>query len=262
MAAAAISRRWNGEYGFLIGNLLMKDFRVRYRNMSLGLGWSVANPLVMMGVLTFVFTKVMPNPGVKNFPAFVLCGLVPFNFFSISWVAGTVSLIENAGLVKRTTFPREIIPLTSVLANCVHFAIQMVLLLILVLSAGYKPNINWLYLPAIAALEVVFVCGLALAFSAIDVYVRDTRYVVESANTVLFWLVPVFYSFTIIPPQYAEVYNLNPVAAVVMAFRNVLLEDKTPATSLMLKMVAVSFATFMVGLFVFRRLRQRFYDYL
>jgi ABC-type polysaccharide/polyol phosphate export permease len=262
MAAAALSTRWNGEYRFLIGNLLLKDFRVRYRNMSLGFGWSVANPLVMMGVLTFIFTKVMPNPSIKNFPAFVMCGLVPFNFFSISWVAGTVSLIDNAGLVKRTVFPREIIPLTAVLANCLHFAIQLSLLLLLVLFSGYSPNINWLYLPVIAALEVVFVCGLALAFSAIDVYVRDTRYIVESANTVLFWLVPVFYSFTIIPEKYVEIYKLNPVAAVIMAFRNILLEDKTPATSLMLKLFAVSAVTFLLGMFIFRRLRQRFYDYL
>src|SRR5260370_1262900 len=115
------------------------------------------------------------------------------------------------------------------MANCLHFAIQIALLLILVLASGYKPNVNWLLLPVIIALEIVFVCGLSLAFSALDVYVRDTRYVVESANTVLFWLVPIFYSFTIIPPQYLDVYYLNPIAAVVMAFRNILLEDKMPA---------------------------------
>jgi lipopolysaccharide transport system permease protein len=215
-----------------------------------------------MGVLTFIFTRVMPNTSSPHFPAFVLCGLVPFNFFSLSWLSGTVSLIENAGIIKRTKFPREIVPISSVLANCLHFAIQIALLLILVIGSGYMPNRNWLLLPVVIALEIVFVCGLALAFSAFDVYVRDTRYVVESANTVLFWLVPIFYSFTIIPPQYLDVYYLNPIAAVVMAFRNILLEDKMPAFTLLSKLALVSTGTFLVGLAIFRRLKLRFSDYL
>jgi lipopolysaccharide transport system permease protein len=205
---------------------------------------------------------VMPNTSSPHFPAFVLCGLVPFNFFSLSWLTGTVSLIENAGIIKRTKFPREIVPISSVLANCLHFAIQIGLLLILVVASGYMPNVNWLLLPVVIALEIVFVCGLALAFSALDVYIRDTRYIVESANTVLFWLVPIFYSFTIIPPQYLDVYYLNPIAAVVMAFRNILLEDKMPAFSLLTKLTLVSTSTFLIGLAIFRRLKLRFSDYL
>ncbi len=259
--ASALTSRWTGEYRFLIGNLLLKDFRVRYRNMSLGFGWSVASPLVMMGVLTFIFTLVMPNK-IEHFPAFVLCGLVPLNFFSLSWLTGTVSLIDNAGLIKRTTFPREIIPIASVLANCLHFAIQICLLLILVVSSGYKPNVYWLFLPVIIALEIVFACGMALAFSALDVYVRDTRYVVESVITVLIWMVPIFYDSNIIPQQYRVVYHLNPIAAAIMAFRNILLENKMPAFSLVSKLTLVSMVTFIVGLLIFRQLKRRFYDYL
>jgi ABC-type polysaccharide/polyol phosphate export permease len=108
----------------------------------------------------------------------------------------------------------------------------------------------------------VFVCGMALAFSAIDVYVRDTRYVVESAITVLIWMVPIFYDSNIIPEQYRVIYSLNPIAAAVMAFRNILLENRLPAFSLVSKFALVSVFTFSVGLLLFRRLKVRFYDYL
>jgi lipopolysaccharide transport system permease protein len=257
-----VAARWGGDFRFLMRNLLLKDFRVRYRNMSLGLGWSVANPLVMMAVLTFVFTKVMTGSDSRSFPAFVMCGLVPFNFFALSWLIGTVSIVENAGLIKRVRFPREIIPISTVLANTLHFAIQIVLVLVLVVISGYPPTRHWVWIPIVAAFEVIFVCGMALMFSALDVYVRDMRYLVESANTVLFWLVPIFYSFSIIPEQYHPIYRLNPVAAVVMAFRNVLLEGRPPAQTLLLNLVLVSSISLGLGFLVFNVLRRRFYDYL
>jgi ABC-type polysaccharide/polyol phosphate export permease len=250
-----------GDYVFLTQNLILKDFKVRYRNMSLGIFWSLLNPLVMMTVLWFVFTKILPSK-IPHFGVFVLCGIVPYNVFALAWAAGTNSLVENATLVKRTPFPREIIPVAAVLSNCLHLSAQVLLLLTFALAAGAGGNVYWCWLPVIWAFEIVFVIGLSFIFSALNIYIRDVRYVVESANVVLFWLVPIFYPFSIIPSAYREIYQFNPVAALVLASRNILLEGTAPPTSLLIKLAFSSTLVFSIGLLIFRRLRAGFYNHL
>ncbi len=255
------NRAWGGDYLFLLQNLMQKDFRIRYRNMSLGVFWSLLNPLVTMAVLTFVFTVIYPNPR-PMYPIFILCGIIPFNFFSFAWGVGTNSLIDGAAFVKRVAVPREVIPVASVLSNCLHLVIQIALLLFVVLVFGKPINRHWVWLPVIWVLYIIFVCGLTLITSALNVFVRDIRYLVESFNAVLFWLVPIFYDFEAVPAKYVDIYAYNPVAAVILALRKVLLQQSAPPGFLLLKLAGVSIGSLIVGAFVFRMLRRRFYDYL
>ena len=257
-----MQRRWKGDYLFVLENLVLKDFRIRYRNMSLGILWSLINPLVMMGVLTFVIGHIYGKEQPAYFPLFILCGQIPYLFFTASWLSGTQSVVVNAPLVKRVPLPREIVPIAAVLSNCVHLAIQVALMLALTFYFHLAPSWFWLWLLPLWALYIVFVCGVSLLSSAISVFIRDTQYVVESFNVVLFWLVPIFYSWEIIPAKFAVVYKVNPVAALALAMRNILIDRQSPPQTLIVNMVIAAAVALGLGLIVFGKLKRRFYEYI
>ena len=252
---------WNGDYKFLLKGLILKDFRIRYRNMSLGVFWSLLNPLVMMGVLTIVFTKIFPSPA-PDFPIFVLTGIVAFNFYSMATATGAGAIVDNLGLIKRVPVPREIIPISSVLSIFIHIAIQLALLLALVVLFGKGIGVLWLWLIPLWGLALAFCCGLGLLFSAVTVYIRDTRYAVESINSVMFWLVPIFYPVTFVPERWRGLYMMNPIADLVVGTRNVLIDRTSPAPMLLVNMTVVTVVTVIIGFVVFRSLKNRFYNYL
>jgi ABC-type polysaccharide/polyol phosphate export permease len=254
--------QWIADYPFVLQNLVLKDFKVRYRNMSLGVLWSLLNPFIMMGVLVFVFTNVFPDRTTHAFPLFILCGLVPFNFFTAAWSGGMVSVTDNGGLVKRVRLPRFLLPVSSVLANCIHMLIQLAILLALAMAFGFGVNRFWAWLPVIWLFEIIFVVGLVMATAALDVYVRDLRYIIDSIIRVMFWIVPVFYGMESVPLKFRGLYEYNPVAALVIALRKIVIDAAAPDPALLMKLGFSSLAMLAVGWLIFRRLQNRFYEQL
>ena len=244
---------------YVLSNLVIKDFKVRYRNMSLGIFWSLVNPLIMIGVLTYVFTFVFENDR-PHFALFLLIGLLPYNFFSLAWSTGTESVVLNGPLIKRVPFQRELVPISVVLGNAIHYLLQITLLLV---AVGFLLGVNaqWLWLPIIITLQVAFVCGISLITSALNVYYRDIQYLVQAINMVFFWIVPIFYGFDQVDSSVSWLYEINPVAAVILIMRRVLLYQIDPGLAL-IKVAAITVLTLWAGYAVFRRMQKDFSDYL
>lgn len=249
---------------YALRNLVIKDFRIRYRNMSLGVAWSVLNPLVMLSILLIVFTVVYPQRGQAYFPVSVLIGLVSFNFVSLCIPAAANSIIEHAPLVKKVNFPRQILPISVVLSQSIQVLVQIGLIAIFVLAFRVPLTVKTLLAPLIVVILLTFVIGAGLLVSALNVVFRDTRYIVESLLTVLFWLSPVFYPLTIVHQKFPRwlfgLYILNPLAGCVEGLRRVILQNAYPDGVSLGVAGVVSVTTLVVGFTVFARIQRRFAD--
>jgi ABC-type polysaccharide/polyol phosphate export permease len=155
-----------------------------------------------------------------------------------------------------------VVPIAAVFSNCVHLTIQIALMLGLTFYYHLAPSWFWLWLLPLWALYITFVVGVSLLSSAISVFIRDTQYVVESFNVVLFWLVPIFYSWEKIPQKYAVIYNLDPVAALALAMRNILIGRQPPPSTLIVNMLIAAAVALGIGLIVFGKLKRSFYEYI
>lgn len=245
--------------------LVLKSFRVRYRNMALGVLWSVISPLIMLGVLAFVFTQVYPSrdPTI-HFPLFLLIGLVHFNSFSRMLPAGTMSVVEHSSIIKKVAFPRIIVPLAVVVAQLVDVCILLLLLIGFILGFGLPltPMFGWVL--AAVVVEVIFAAGIGMACAALNVYYRDTMYLVESWLTVFFWLTPVFYALDVIRERLPEglyrLYLLNPLAGCIETSRRAILYQAMPDWQAAGSAAAVAVVTFVFGAFLFQRLQRGFTD--
>jgi len=250
-------------YRELVKNLILRDLKARYKNSVLGFLWSLLNPLLTMLVFTVVFTFMMPNNRIAKFPVFLLCALLPWNFFQTSLMGCVNSIVGNAALVKKVYFPREVLPLSTVLSNLVNFLLAL-LVLFAMLFLFRIPLTKWaLWLPFVMVTQVIFTLGVGLLLAAVNVFYRDTAVIMGVVLQAWFFLTPVFYPIDILPTEryvaglnlnlHRLTYILNPMASIVSSYRVILYHGAPPALNFMLRTFATAVAVLVLGYLIFSR---------
>ena len=244
-----------------------RDLRARYVNSALGLWWAVIQPLALLALYTFVFSRVMgvrlsENAGTGEFALYLFCGLLPWLAVSDGLTRASSVLIEQAPLIKKVVFPSEILPIHVVLSAVIVEIVGLAVFLLVVLLLGRVPGPVILTLPFVMILQVLFTTGLAWLLAVFAVYLRDVRQVVGLGLTLWMFLTPIVYQAALVPPEYRWVLDLNPMTTIVAAYRGALLENRLPALEPLLVFAAVSMVVFIAGHWVFTRAKPAFADLL
>jgi ABC-type polysaccharide/polyol phosphate export permease len=243
---------------------MVRDIKAQYKQALLGYAWILVVPLAQLGILTFVFTtaiRITPNRE-GPFSLFLLTGLLPWNFFVNAVTGGTGSLLTGANVLKSLFFPRELIVIAAVLIRIVDLAASLLILAVLVIWSGQHLSWNALWLPPLFFIHLTFIVGIALPLAACNLHFRDTRFLVGTALSLLFFLTPIFYSSQSVPSQYAFVYDLNPNARLIEAYRWALLQNVAPPLESLIWAGVLSVATLIVGYWFFKKMEPTFADYV
>lgn len=246
----------------LYSNLVLRELRSKYKRSFLGWAWSLAYPLATMVVYTLVFKyflHIKPAPGdpsgLNIYALFLLCALLPWNFFQMSVNSCIGSLTANESLIKKSYFPREVLPAATVGANLVSHLIEMGLLLVALVAFG-----NWraaLWLPVVLLLTLImaiFGLGFGMMLSVFNVYFRDIQHFMGILFLAWVYLTPIIYPITVVPPKYQTLLKLNPMTDASLSYRAVLYDGRAPGWLQLTYFTVWAIVMLVVGLLVFNRL--------
>lgn len=211
----------------LLTSLIFSDIRIKYKGSALGLFWSMLSPALTLAIYYMVFSIFLKN-GIPNFAVYLFSGLVVWNMFQNSVNSATGVIVDRAGLVKKVSFPREILALSNVGAAVIYFFVQLSVLALFLAAIGHQPAWGFLWiLPFSFAALYLFTAALSIVMSAITVYLRDMRHLIEVVLQLWFWVSPVVYSYensiaaTLHSHGLASIYFLNPITLIILTFQRI-----------------------------------------
>lgn len=244
-------------YRELLKTNVKKDIRGKYKGSFLGILWSFINPLLQVLVYALVFPYIM-KVETENYLIFLICGIIPWTWFITSISQGTTSITNNANLIKKVYFPREILPISVVTSGLINFLISCLIILIFVIFGGLGITWHLVFLPFIIIVQYLFTLALIFVLSAFNVYVKDVEYIVAFIINMLFYATPILYTTEMFSGPILWLFRLNPLAHLINAYRDVFYVHHIPNLASLTVLFGVCIILIVVGYFIFKKLEKRF----
>ena len=235
-----------------------KDIRGKYKASFLGVLWSFINPLLQVLVYAIVFPYIM-RVQTPHYLVFLICGIIPWTWFTMSLSQGTTCITNNSNLIKKVYFPREILPISSVTSGMVNFFISCLIIMIFALIDGIGISWHIVFLPLIAIVQYIISLSLVFLTSAFNVYVKDVEYMVNFILNLLFYATPILYSVDMFSgSKFSFIFKINPVAYVVEAYRNIFYAHQIPNLSHIFILFGIGVCLLALCYFIFKKLEKKF----
>lgn len=241
----------------LITVLTQKEIKIRYKSTWLGYLWSVANPLAF-ALLYFVAFRVFMRVEIPDYPLFLVAGLFPWQWLANSITLSPIIFLQNAPLLKKMRFPRNILVATTVMNDAFHFILSIPVICVFLLFYGFIPSWRWLIgIPVLVLAQFMFVYGLSLAIASLNLFFRDLERLTVLLVTFLFFLTPIVYSTSMIPAEYQRLLYFNPVVPLFVSWRELFLSGRL-YWGLIAAAYAYAVLALGLGVLVYRKLCWKF----
>ena len=258
------------KYSFLMKQIIMRDFKVKYKRSVLGIVWSLLYPVLMMSVMTIVFSQVFKlKTAGTNFIVYLMTGLIMFNYFSEASNTAMTSVVTNFGLINKVYIPKYIFPLAKCLFVGINFLLTLIpwLIIIALSYAGLGEyvchfNVYYILIPYIFITFIIFTIGMGFLLSCVSVFLRDMFYIYGIVLTIWNYLTPIFYSIQIIPKAWLPIFKQNPLYVFITSVRMIVLEGKFPGFTLLGLCGLWSLGMLLIGGIIFKKNQDKFIYYI
>ena len=248
-------------YRELLKTSVKKEVRSKYKNSILGVLWSFLNPLLQIVVYAIIFSLILKNKQ-ENYAIFLCCGIIPWTFFSIAINRSAFIMIENGNIIKKVYFPREIIPISVVLAETINFLISTLIILGFVIIGGIGITKYLLLYPIILIAQYLVIIPISFIVSSVCVYFRDLQHFIGIILQLLFYATPIIYSQDSIPSEYQWILKINPMTYIINAYRDIFYYQKIFDILPLIILLFIGIVTSYVGYKIFYKLQKGFAEQL